>query len=482
MNSTWRTILAAGAVGFIAALSSVAPASANPDAPPTPDEIDAYVQDAVDASGLPGVSIVVTYEDTIVRAAGYGHDSNGDAVTADTPMRTASLSKAFTATAVMRLVDEGAIALDEPVTDQLPEFRMADKRYRDITVRHLLNQTSGLTENPDSVDIVDLEDATSLAEMVERLGDDRLSTDPGSDWAYCNVNYDLAARLVEVVTGLSFDEYMERYLFGPLGMNGSANSDEDVPVADGHNSVFGVWVSRAERAVSLNSTGSGSVITTANDLGRWLISQGGHDDPLISDESRSTMQSSSDVHKYGMGWGVYDTDHGRELVHSGNLYTYNAVAILLPDTGYGIAVMSNGAPIVDDTYAIGMALAELTRGETPEPLSSDRLLYDLILAALAVGALILGVLGAVRSRRWATRRAGLAWWRVGLRFLPSIGALAFFAAFPDLISLLIRRTALWDHMTYFAASLTYMVAAWALAGALVLSARSWALWTGRATG
>src|SRR4051794_3778738 len=100
---------------------------------PAPASIDGYVQDALESTGLPGVSVVVTHGDEIVRATGAGHDSLGHPVTADTPMRVASVSKSFTAAAVLTL----GIGLDKPVSTWLPF-------PHGITVRQLLNQTSGI--------------------------------------------------------------------------------------------------------------------------------------------------------------------------------------------------------------------------------------------------------------------------------------------------------------------------------------------------
>ena len=131
---------------------------------PSPAVIDDYLATAMESTALPGMSVVVTHQGKIVHAAGYGHDSTGEPVTENTPMRVASVSKSFTAMAVMTLVDDGKISLDEPVARRLPEFRMADPRARAITVRHLLNQTSGLSDT--TVDIRAAESATTLAGYV----------------------------------------------------------------------------------------------------------------------------------------------------------------------------------------------------------------------------------------------------------------------------------------------------------------------------
>ncbi|MFC7590242.1 serine hydrolase domain-containing protein [Nonomuraea antimicrobica] len=298
-----RSLLALLAAATLTVTSPIA-ASAAPEL--TPAAVDAYLREAMEATGAPGVSVVVTHDGKVVHAAGYGHDAEGRPVTEDTPMRVASVSKSFTAMAVMTLVERGAIELDGPVATQLPGFAMADPRAARITVRHLLNQTSGLSDR--TVDIAATERATSLADHAASLADSRLAADPGTRYEYCNVNYDLAARLVEVASGQRFGDYLRERVFGPLGMTSSAVSDQTVRPANGHNSIFGVWLPRPEPAGFLDGSGAGGVITTAADMGRWLIAQTGDGRPLVTRHSLEVMHRPTTLRPYGMGWGSRRTD------------------------------------------------------------------------------------------------------------------------------------------------------------------------------
>ncbi|MET7464099.1 serine hydrolase domain-containing protein [Nonomuraea sp. NPDC005501] len=430
----------------------------------TPAAIDAYVGRALDQTGLPGLSVVVTHGDRIVHAAGYGHDSAGEPVTAGTPMRVASVTKSFTAMAAMILVEEGRLSLDRPVAEQLPGFRMADPRAKAITLRHLLNQTSGLSDT--TTDIGDLDTAGSLKEYAAKLGTATLRAAPGTHWEYCNVNYNVAARLVEVASGRSFGDFMRERVFGPLGMRSSGVSERTVRPADGYNSVFGLWLPRPELPAFLDGSGSGSVITTAADMGRWLITQNGRGRRLVGPAGLTTMHAPSSVREYGMGWGI--DDETRRLTHSGNLFTYTAVETIVPRTGYGFAVMANSASLTDDTFAIASGLADLSEGRTPEVPGGDRQQFELVLGVVTLAAAALGTLGAVRSRRWAARRLATRTprkWRAGLRLVPVLLPAALLAAYPDLISFLMNgRTVTWAQLTYFAAPLTITLVVAAAAG------------------
>lgn len=445
--------------------------AAHAEPTPTPTSIDDYMAEVMHDTGMPGVSVVVAQGDRVVHAAGYGSDSEGAPVTADTPMRIASVSKSFTAMAVMTLVEDGRIALDEPVADQLPGFTMADPRFTGVTVRHLLNQTSGFSDT--TIDVTALESATSLADYTAGLAPASLAADPGTRYEYCNVNYDLAARLVEVASGRMFGEYLEERVFGPLGMARSGVSAAEVRPADGHNSLFGAWLSRPELPGFLDSSGGGGVITTAADMGKWLISQTGNGEQLVSPDGLRTMHTSSTVDEYAMGWIPQDGPDGvTELVHPGNLFTYSAVQAIVPSTGYGFAVLANSAALQDDTYDILTGLIALSQGREPEPAGGSRQLFELVLGLIALAAAGLGVLGVWHSTTWARRRAGTPPWRVALRFLPLLVPSALFAAYPDLISFLVNgRAVTWAQLTYFPLPLTITMLVAALAGTATATAR-----------
>ncbi|GAA1692034.1 serine hydrolase domain-containing protein [Glycomyces endophyticus] len=456
-----------GAALAVAAAVALPASPARAAADPSPEAYDAYLTELVDASGVPGLSAVVTHGGETVFAAGYGTDSHGDPVTEHTPMRVASVSKSFTAMAVMILVEEGAIALDGTVAEQLPEFAMADPRAEDVTVRQLLDQTSGFADT--TVDAIELEEATSLEDYVSRLGDDSLAADPGTDWAYCNANLNVAARLVEVASGQSFADFMRDRVFTPLGMGDSATRDEDVEPGLGYNSLFGVWIPREEAAGFLDDSGSGGIITSAADMGRWLVTQNGEGTQLVGAESLAAMHEPSAVQDYGMGWSV---ESDGTLAHSGNLMTYNAVQWIDPETGSGVAVLTTGAGLTDVTWAAMEGLTAIAAGEEPAAPGHDRQVIELVLGAVSLAALALGVLGVARSRRWAERRAGRRAWRIALRMVPVLLPSVALAAYPAGVSFISGgRTIPWHQMFYFALPLTVTLMVAAAAGLAVAVAR-----------
>jgi CubicO group peptidase (beta-lactamase class C family) len=413
---------------------------------------------AVAVHGGLGMATVITRGDSVLHVEATGQDSHGAPITADTPMRVASLSKSFTAAAVLALVDAGRVELDLPISRYLPELRMADSRASAITVRQLLNQTSGLSDR--TIDIDATQRAATLREYVAALADSRLAAVPGTHWEYCNVNYDLAARLVEVVDGRPFAEAMRQLVFEPLGMTHTSIAPPDrvrgAGPADGYVSVFGVWVARPELPGFRG--GAGGVVTTASDMGRWLISQTGNGPQILSPESRRVMQTPGPASgSYAMGWGVEQAAGRTLLVHAGNLFTYTAVQAIDPATGEGWAVLANSASLVDPTYDQLLALVSGT-----EPPPTRRPLIEGILGVIALIAIGLGVSGVRHARR--RRRA----WRL----LPPLIPVALFATYPQWTSLLMNgRRVTWEQMTYFPAPLTITLAIAALAGLATVAAR-----------
>lgn len=173
----------------------------------------------------------------------------------------------------------------------------------------------------------------------------------------------------------------------------------------GHNSVFGAWIPREDTSSRVTRDPAGALVTTADDLGRWLIASNGNGSTPISSSVRSQLESTTPVSGgYGAGWAEDD-----ELVgwwgHGGNRYTYSAYMLRDPSQGWGVAVVVNGATMSDPAYAAARDLAAFVDGgvpiAVPDAVSVDR--WALALTAVAVA---LGGAGVARSRGWARRRSG----------------------------------------------------------------------------
>ncbi|MEV0384887.1 serine hydrolase domain-containing protein [Nonomuraea sp. NPDC050643] len=390
--------------------------------------VDDHLRDYVERTRLPDALVAVTKGDQVVHVAGYGRTAGDEVITKTTPMPLASLSKSFTALAVLRLADQHKIDLDAPVRSYLPGFTMADPRAAKITVRQVLQQTSGMSDL--SFPELTLPAPGTLREAVAMLRAAPLATEPGTRMAYHNPNYAVAARLVEVVAGVPFADYLNAAVFRPLGMTSSRTVDtsEELPGGGaGYVRAYGRLVARSHPKWFLN--GSFGVVSTADDLAKWLIAQSGAG-RFPPRRTLETAQTASGVagSTYGMGWEVGRTAGGApRLQHTGWLLTHDSAQVLLPASGYGIAVVTNTGMISgDDALLIADGLVDLIEGRPDAGAAPFTMTADPWLAALTVLNLGLGLLGVRRARRWAGRRAGQAAWRPIVRLVPYVLPIGFF--------------------------------------------------------
>ncbi|GII61101.1 serine hydrolase [Sphaerisporangium krabiense] len=452
-------------------LALVPPVPVPPAAASLPASVDAYVERYRAATGLPGAAVAITKGTTVVHAAGYGRTAAGEPVTAGTPMAMASVSKSFTALAVMRLAERGRISLDQPVRRYLPEFTMADPRAAKITVRQLLDQTSGMADS--AFHEKSAPQPETLEGAVARLRTARLAADPGTAFSYHNTNYQVAARLVEVVGGRPFADHLRENVFLPLGMRDSRTIDTDrdlPPSARGHLYVLGRAVALPEPAGFGN--GSGGVLSTASDMARWLIAQqAGPLSPRGVAEMRTPSRSNPD---YALGWMIGRTRHGaRVLEHGGDLFTSTAHQLLMPESGYGVAVMANTGMAYADAHILMDGLVALIEGDAPPvPSSSPYLLTDVFFVLLTLVTVALAARGTARARRWAARRAGWRRWPI----LPYLAPLAVCATLVPLHRVLARgRDATWVQLAYLYPSfMVWLATAAAACLVLVLARLRWA--------
>ncbi|SOC06573.1 CubicO group peptidase (beta-lactamase class C family) [Ureibacillus xyleni] len=389
------------------------------------DDVDEYVTNYIERNGLPGAAIVIVKDGKVLYEKGYGHDSNGKPITAKSKIGIASGTKPFTAFAVLQLVDEGKIQLDEPVVNYLPELTLDDGRWKQVTVRQLLSHTSGLP-NPTIV-----APANTLKEGVDRFYDWKLQSNPGEKYFYSNANYWTLAFLVEQISGKEFNEYLTQNIFLPLGMTDSisaVNSGEmeKLGLPRGYVTLYGTAMPWHE--LEKMFSGSGSIFTTASDMGKWLslhTNEGKNNKgvPLLSrallKESYSPQPASE---KYGLGWSIKSSNSEvTRISHSGSISTFQSQQDIIPPSDYAVAVLLNSfTPTFEHAYEISSGIIQLTEGQTPELKASTPKIIDLSLGVITFIYLILGIRGIVRSKKWTEKREKFPAWRFYLRLIPQL--------------------------------------------------------------
>jgi CubicO group peptidase (beta-lactamase class C family) len=386
---------------------------------------DNFIQQTMAEGAIPGMALAIVKDSKVSLAKGYGVTDGGSPFTANTPILIASLSKAMTAAVALVLVAEGRIDLDAPVQLYLPEFRIkTPDRGASITVRYLLNQTSGLSDP--GFPEMRMTQPSSLAERVASLQSAVPEDAPGTAFHYFNSNYALVARIVEVVSGKPFEAVLADQLFKPLGMTGTyavptfaSAKAQKTPPATGHVLAYGQAWRWREPGGFLG--GHGGVISTAADMGRWLQWQMTGQPNILPPELLTLMQSPPAGSSYAMGWFRQTTNGETKIWHDGVFSTIYADIVIKPERGLGIVLLYGlgGALPAARTFPNMRAGAlAIASGKTPEPAGLSTVTIGRWSAA---ATLILAVAALMDLRGW--RRAGTALtWRaaagLAARFVP----------------------------------------------------------------
>lgn len=374
-------------------------------------KIDQYIKSEMNKNNIPGMAVAITHKDKVILAKGYGKTSDQKQITATTRLPLASLSKSFTALAVMQLVEAGKINLDVPVAQYIPSFKLSDPRGAQITVRHLLNQTSGLNDTV-YPDMTLKSQPQSSKEVIKNLGTVKLANDPGKKHQYHNPNYQILARLVEVVSKMDFSDYLRQYIFNPLDMKQSINvsttaqlKEQANKVSQGHYLLFGNTVIHDEPEWFID--GAAGIISTADDMAKWLIlqqQQGTYNNKqILSKQGIKKMQTpTSSTIDYGFGWIIGKTDDGKEKVsHGGILWTYKAEEWLLPEQEYGVVILFNsGLNAFIDYSSFTRGLVDLLDNKTPVSTFLTNRNLEIFMVAIIVLTILLGFRNLLRLKKW----------------------------------------------------------------------------------
>lgn len=355
-------------VAALALLGAAASAPAYAQTPAPPPNFDAYVDSVMRAFEVPGIAVAIVKDGQVVLATGYGVRKLGEPATVDaqTLFGIASNTKAFTATALGILEEEGKLQWDAPVIDYLAWFRLSDPYVTSqLTVRDLLVHRSGLGLG--AGDLLWWPESTyDRTEIARRLRFLPLATSFRSAYAYDNVLYLIAGEVIAAVSGLSWEEFVTERILRPVGMSGSnvlhSAAGAGGNVAATHANVEGV-VRPIAAFLSDNTNPAGGINSNAEDMARWMIMQ--LDSGRLADgrrliSPRTTRELWSLVTPmpigrvppalaptqasflgYALGFQVNDY-RGRKLVsHRGGLPGYVSKVALIPDEKLGVAVLTN---------------------------------------------------------------------------------------------------------------------------------------------
>ena len=319
-----------------------------------------------EASNVPGFAVAIVKDGEIVHAEGYGVRELGDddRVDANTLFAIASNTKAFVATSLGQLVDQGKIDWKDKVVDYLPYFELYDNyATQEATIEDLLCHRLGL--GTFSGDVIWYKSELSAEETVKRAKYVPQAYGFRDGYGYSNLMFITAGEVIKAVTGLEWHEYAKQNFFSPLGMNRTITSTDDLVDMDNYamphkavrdENIVIDWVNWD------NMGAAGGIISSVNDMSQWMIAQmsNGVDaaegileprtqsliwtphNSFVTDRPREYESIDQDYRGYGLGWGIADYQGNKIISHGGGYDGMYSRVMMIPEQGLGVVVLTNG--------------------------------------------------------------------------------------------------------------------------------------------
>ena len=329
-------------------------------------QVDSIAEKTLITFNVPGLAVSIVKDGKVIHSKGYGVRSlnNKQKVDANTLFGIASNTKAFTAAALGMLVDENKITWDTKVTDVIPEFKLYDPYVTsEFTITDLLSHRSGLGLGAGDLMIWPDSSTVSKKQIIYNLRYLKPASSFRTKWDYDNLLYIVAGEVIERVSGMKYEDFVEQKMMRPLGMDKSALSfnriKDKTNIIDAHAPINGK-ISVIPKDFTENSNAAGGMNASVNDLNKWVLAQlsGGKygeklDKTLFSKAAQNKMwtlhsiipagKGSYNRHFFGYGLGWFLSDENGYLVaeHTGGLAGMVSEVTLVPDLKLGIVVLTN---------------------------------------------------------------------------------------------------------------------------------------------
>ena len=319
--------------------------------------VDEYIRAEMQAQQIPGLALAVIKDGKMLIARGYGlaNVEHQAPVKPETIFQSGSTGKQFTATAVMMLVEEGKLSLDDKITKY---FLDGPEAWQNITVRHMLTHTSGMTDYPQDFDL--RRDYTE-DELYQRIKPTPLAFQPGEKWSYSNLAYVMLGILIHKVSGKFYGDFLQERIFKPLEMTTAriiSESDIIPNRAAGYQVVKGQLKNQDWVSPSLNTTADGALYLTIYDMAKWDAAL--YTDKLLKTSSLEQMWTpvklnDGKTHPYGFGWALGQVRGHRIIEHGGAWQGFKAQISRYVDDKLTVIVLANQIRTNQSKLAHGVA-------------------------------------------------------------------------------------------------------------------------------
>lgn len=391
------------------------------------NQFDQAIQRCLQADGTPSASVAIVVDNNLAYAKAFGDAVLKPPLPASTATRyqLASISKTFTAQAVLLLVADGKLSLNDSVSRWFPDLTGASQ----ITVRQLLNHTSGYPDHyPESYPAGPRGAATSPDHIISEWGHHPLLFPPGTQFHYSNLEYEIAGRIVEKVSGEPLFQFMQEHIFGPLQMTSTMDLNT---IPSGSSALATGYVQNALAPLQPApyegpgwSFGSGQVVSTATDVARWDAAFLEHrvlPEREATDEVTMARLANGSTYPSALGLFVSREDSPLRYYHTGEGLGFEAINLIYPETHMAFVVLTNTnvkptylkianqltyllvPPNKDEQFARNVFTA-LQHGQPDRSAFSDNLNRHMSAALLSEYRASLGSLGPVQSFTVASAR------------------------------------------------------------------------------
>lgn len=312
--------------------------------------IDDYINSKMKSFKIPGLALSIVKNDQIVYLKGYGRSNvRGKPVTPQTPFIIASVYKSFIGLGISQLIETGKIDINTPVKTYLPWFTLADpEAARQITIKHLLSHTSGLSTRS-GIKVLYIHQI-SLEQLVRNLANTPISEPVGSKYQYSNLNYFILAEVIQKVSGMPYGQYLETNIFKPLDMQHSYTSQAEAKkngMATGYTALFGFMIP----FIAPDCQAPIHLFISSEDMAHYMVAQlnngtyGGNS--VISSQGMAQTHTNlmPGICNYGMGWIIWKDS----ISHAGANQNFRANVYMRNDDNgdkWGIAVLINSMDMI----------------------------------------------------------------------------------------------------------------------------------------
>lgn len=325
------------------------------------DLIETYMEQAIENYQIPGATLAIVQSGKIIFQKSWGIQGNDAPVTDDTLFTIGSISKPLTSLAIMKLVDDGEVQLDQDIDAYLPSFEYQLNGFEEkVTVRHLLAHTSGISSYEGlKVSDLNLRDEESISEGVEMLSGVKLNHEPGTVHQYSPANYLLLGKIIENITGQTFSLYMKDEIYTKLGMFHTVSSYKEASklgYQPGYHSFLGKPI-KGKLTFDDSGTPYGYTASTVNDMAKFIQHMLDRDVLLSSDVFDQYI--APEIHRkedmyYGLGWRISTNKDDPYIYHGGETPDSRSELYINYKKGYGFILLTNKNDITEVMSTISM--------------------------------------------------------------------------------------------------------------------------------